>query len=70
MDRLCIFCRYFYFLPGEKVDSDTTPGYDAEIYCSKGHWALDVLGDNTEIFRENLLKARACADYDEVIGGE
>jgi hypothetical protein len=65
MEKLCLFCKNFYFNPGEKGYSDMTPGYDTTLGCNLGYW--DILNiDAEESYRECQLKAKTCKDFQQI----
>ena len=64
MEKLCLFCKEFYFDSGSPGYSELTPGWDSTMECLKRHWELDNYDDTTETFRGKLLKAGACDDFE------
>jgi len=65
-EQICLFCEHFKFYSGSYGWSDVTPGYDAEIYCIKKHWAVDLYEDSREKYRAKMLTAKLCEDYRQV----
>jgi len=61
----CLFCEHFYFHSGTPEYSEYTPAENAEIYCKKGFWNLDVY-KTAESLREIMDKAKTCKEYIEV----
>ena len=61
----CLDCEHFYFEPACRGYSDMTPGWDMRIGCYKDNWELDKYEDTTEDYREYLLSARECSDFEE-----
>lgn len=65
-EQICLFCEYFVFHSGDYGYSDMTLGYDAEIYCIKKHWNVDLYEDSREEYRAKMLTAKSCGDYRQV----
>ncbi len=59
----CLFCEHFYFNSGEMGYSEYTPAIDMEIRCGKMHWEVKFDQTTEEEFRQNMLSARTCNDY-------
>lgn len=62
-EKLCIFCKHFWFSEGSPGYSELTPGYEANIDCHKRHFDLRLIDMSESDFRRTLLLARTCADY-------
>lgn len=65
MEKLCLFCKHFYFDPGEPDYSDVTPGSDMSIGCRLGFWSEDSFWDE-DGYRECQLKARTCPKFEQI----
>ena len=69
-DKLCMFCTHFRWSKEEMWGMGSTltgpmfSGGDAA--CKKGHGASWCRPENEGEFREIILTARQCPDYDEV----
>jgi len=61
--RTCILCEHFDFDGGEPDYSEYTPGANWSCECIKGHFLMSGLGVNHADFREALLQAVDCADF-------
>jgi hypothetical protein len=61
--KLCVFCKHFYLDMGHPGYSELTPGYSASIECLKDHWNMSNR-DDTSTYREHIIKAETCPDYD------
>jgi len=66
IEKICIFCKHFCFLPACGGFSEHTPGWDAAIYCEKHHWELSLYADNERSYRTKLLTAEKCADFNQI----
>ena len=62
-DKICCFCKHFSFDMGDPGWSEETPGWDAEIECSKNHWKMSNRDGGSGDFRENIQKASTCPDW-------
>jgi len=62
-ERICIFCKHYYFDSGSPGYSELTPGYEAEEGCKKGEWQTNMFKDDEADHRRNLLRARTCKKY-------
>jgi hypothetical protein len=66
-EKLCVFCKHWDFYGGSQGYSEMTPGSDASMSCSKGHWERWCLHDTGESdFRRIILTAQTCPDYTQV----
>ena len=65
IERLCLFCKNFYFDPGQPGYSDETPGSDMSIGCNVGYWDEDDIFDEAD-YRQCQLKAQTCQDFNQV----
>ena len=61
--RFCILCGHFYFCSGHEGWSEVTPGENAEMYCQKGKWALDLQAHTQDDMREAMKTANRCEHY-------
>jgi hypothetical protein len=66
MEKICLFCKYFRFLPATPGYSDVTPGNDAWIGCGLNYWQLDHWEDNEESYRAKQLTAQTCKEFEQV----
>ena len=68
-EKLCVFCRHWYFMSGQQGYSEMTPGSSASMECGKRHFTRDEqdLFISTEEFRHTIEKAQTCQDYTEAI---
>jgi hypothetical protein len=64
MEKICLFCKHFYFSTGDPGYSDMTPGEDMHILCLKVYWYIDNYEDTTETYRQKLLTAKMCKDFE------
>lgn len=70
-ERMCLWCEHFYCDEGSGDYSDTTPGEDPEMSCSKGHWEISIIGhpwgDQRGFNRFSLIDclkmAKKCQDF-------
>jgi hypothetical protein len=62
-DRLCWWCKYFYYIQADGDWSDITPGQDFSISCGKGHRAFDAYESSREDFSKCITAARTCNDF-------
>jgi hypothetical protein len=62
-NKLCWFCKHFYYSNAELDWSDMTPGSDFAMSCSKGHWDFDAFRTGQEEFGKILSSARECPDF-------
>jgi hypothetical protein len=62
--RLCLLCEHWSFSPGDPGWSEVTPGWDATCECTRGHWALDMIQDNQDTFREKMQSATTCEEFE------
>lgn len=69
-ERICIFCKYFYMVTGQPDYSDWTPGNEMEIGCIKGYWAVDNYVDDEVSYRDKLLTAGDCDNWEIIDGYE
>lgn len=65
-EKLCVFCKHWSFYGGSPGYSEMTPGSDASMDCTKGHYGrgfdlMDISGE--EGFRALIKKAETCKDY-------
>ena len=63
-EKICLFCKWFYFTAGTKGWSEYTPGSEMDIGCEKDHWDVCVEEDREYMLREKMLRARKCKDYE------
>jgi hypothetical protein len=66
MDKLCWWCKHFYYSNAHEDWSDVTPGYDFAISCSKGHWDFSVYSSPQEHFAKCITAARTCNDFVQI----
>ena len=66
-DPLCFFCKHWTFYGGENDWSDVTPGMNASMDCDKKHYgpSFRIQDTNEAEFRNLILKARKCPDYQQ-----
>lgn len=62
--RVCILCKH-WFLDYDEGYSEFTPGEGFVTECDKGHWSLVGPDINQREFRDNILAAETCLDYEE-----
>jgi hypothetical protein len=60
--KLCIFCRHFYYNPGEAGWSEYTPGWDMTQGCYQNVWDQDSIRDEVH-YRELLQNALTCPSW-------
>jgi len=63
--RTCIMCKYWNIF-FEEDWSDITPGAGFQTYCGKDRWRLDQYDFTRDQYRNMLLMAHSCEDYEEV----
>ena len=61
----CLFCIWFRFISGEPSYSELTSGSEAEIYCQKEIWELDMHWDLQEDYERKMLMAETCKLYEK-----
>lgn len=61
----CVLCKHFYFDPGHEDYSDLTPGESTIIGCNKDHYRMEAFDTTEEKYRENMLKANTCSDFEK-----
>lgn len=61
--KTCILCQHFHFDGGEPDYSEETPGTDWKCLCIKSHFHLDGYSACDDDFRDELLRAETCADF-------
>ncbi len=66
-EKLCLFCEHFYLITGESGYSDVTPGWSAEMGCAKNIIEIDLMNDSTESYRQKILKAQNCEEFQPVL---
>jgi len=66
MEKVCLFCKHYYFIAGGPGYSDATPGCEANEGCSADHWETDMMEDTEAIRRANFLRAETCSDIIEI----
>ncbi len=64
IEKLCLFCEHFYFNTGDPDWSDVTPGDDAEMGCNKGVITLDLFDDTLTSYRQKIMTAQNCLEYE------
>jgi hypothetical protein len=64
MTPICLFCKHFYFSAGWAGYSEYTPGGDADMGCNKHLVDFDMWGDTTETYRQKMLTAVNCPQFD------
>jgi hypothetical protein len=62
--RICLECIHLYYWTGCPGYSELTPGYDAEIRCTKQYWEVDWTRDEKQDLRGKLRMAVTCKDYE------
>lgn len=60
-ERLCVFCKHFQMDAGGSWSEYTHEA--PELRCSQHHWSQSLNGTQEE-FRNNILKAFDCIDYE------
>lgn len=78
-EKLCVFCEHWRMTGGDAGYSELTPGWDAEMSCSKNLWTaphwkdkrrtriirlIDIYSADT--FRQIIEKAKSCPEYQQV----
>lgn len=64
VEKLCLWCKYFYLTVGSPGYSEYTPGSDFSMDCGKSHWDYKGVSDSENHYRECLLAAQVCPDYE------
>ncbi len=62
--KLCVTCKHIC-IDDDPGYSEWTPGNGATISCIKGKWMMRN-EDGTEVFRDNIVKAEECLDFEDV----
>jgi hypothetical protein len=62
-EKLCLWCKHFYFQQEIPDWSEYTPGEGANIGCGLHNFHIDVDEDTTNTYRKKLLTAITCLDY-------
>ena len=62
--KTCILCKHYLFFGGEPDYSDFTPGDEWESECKRGRWHMSGRHTYTEEYRETLLTANTCKDFE------
>jgi hypothetical protein len=71
-EKLCVFCKDWYFDGGDTGYSEYTPGYNASMGCYKDRWkkgtkSISIMNIySQEEFRKIILQAQTCPDYEQV----
>jgi hypothetical protein len=63
--KVCILCKH-WFLDYDEGYSEWTPGVGFYTECAKEHWVLTGPGTKQREFRDKILTAETCPDYEEV----
>jgi hypothetical protein len=63
--RNCVICVHWRFDVGEPAFGDYSPGEPPASRCDRGHWRLIGEEDDEDSYREKLLTAHKCPDFDE-----
>jgi len=68
-EKLCVFCKHWQFSGGSEHWSEYTPAINASMDCAKGHYGAEFELEyiTEEGFRNIILKAETCPDYDPAI---
>lgn len=61
--KLCWWCQHCYFSQAEPDWSEVTPGWNATLECTKGHWEIDFYKDDLPDLRANMQRAETCQDW-------
>jgi hypothetical protein len=59
----CVLCREFRFYNGDYGYSEYTPGNEAEMYCAKRHWRVDLFETTQKEYRDMMLLSKTCEDF-------
>jgi hypothetical protein len=66
-ERLCVFCEHWEFDGSDLLcGNETAPAEPGEMACRMGHYRIWLGLMDTAQFRETILKARDCPDYQQV----
>jgi hypothetical protein len=65
IERTCISCDYWRFDAGSEGYSELTPGWNWSSYCGKNHWSADGVNESEEGYRDKLLTAGDCKDFEQ-----
>lgn len=68
LGRCCWSCAHIHFFNSHPDWSDVTPGYDFDLWCTKGYWLFDANNDSLETFGTCLQSASRCADFEPHAG--
>lgn len=61
--KTCILCEHFEFESATRGFSSRTPGDAAIMSCNKNHFYNSLGSISENEYRENLLKANSCTDF-------
>jgi hypothetical protein len=67
-NKLCWFCKYFYYSQAEPDYSEYTPGTEFSMECGKGHWRFNAYRTSQEEFGRILATAQMCEDFVQIEG--
>lgn len=65
-EKLCLYCKHWYFDGGEQGYSELTPGSDMGIECLKGHWRIENGSHTGPSFRQTMERGLECKDFEEI----
>lgn len=62
-EKLCWFCKHFYWSNADYGYSELTPGYDLSIQCNKNHWTFGSYKTRQLKFAKMINSAKTCDDF-------
>jgi hypothetical protein len=62
-NKTCFDCAHMGYASGSPGYSEYTPGYAAEMYCTKSHWQYDAFNDFKHTVKAKLYMAEECRDF-------
>jgi hypothetical protein len=63
VEKLCWFCRHFWYSNASPGYSELTPGDDFSMTCGEQYWSFDAYRTTQEEFGAMLAMAATCPDF-------
>jgi hypothetical protein len=63
--KTCVLCKHFSWISGDHGYSEVTPAYPPSVYCLKSHWVIDLELCSENEYRQTMLTAETCKDFEE-----
>lgn len=61
---VCWSCKHILYSMADEGYSEYTPGSSFDLDCMKDHWKFDPYVDSLEKFKNCLLTAETCKDFE------